>query len=292
MEKVCGVYRIRNVKTGMFYIGGSARNIISRWGDHKRRLRNGQHKNTHFLNAWKKYGEDNFSFDIIWECRKEDVFKYEQVLIKMFWKIGLLYNLNDRAREPIIVNRKSVCSYRVPDKKFIKKYESLTAAERDTGASRSKISETCRGIYITTAGFYWAFDGEELVVRESIQGKRKNVKKPICYNKDKSEFKRFDSYSEAAKSFNGSCSTIVAACSGRARTAYGYFWACGDEKPHIYESSNCKKRVGKYKNGELIETFDSAAAASRDVSSTRLNISRICRRLSGDDYGFDWKYLD
>lgn len=280
---------IENLVDGKMYIG-SASVIHDRLIHHRWCLNNGRHENNHLQNAWDKYGEDNFRFVPLFECEeRERVGKlgYEQAFFDLIW--GYLYNINPVAE--LMTPTRAVCSWD-KNKNFLKRYDSLASASRDTGAHVSAISKVCKGKLRTSAGFFWTYDNEELVVSPPRKNIGSNPSCPCSYNNDGIEFKKFYSYSEAAKSFNGSSATIAAACSGRARTAYGYFWACGDDKPHIYESSNCKKRVGKYKNGELIKTFDSATAASRDVGSTRSNMSRICRGLSGGDYGFDWKYLD
>lgn len=62
--KLKGIYKIINKITGKFYIGSSS-NIHVRWLNHKIELRNGTHKNSYLMNAWKKYGEKNFVFEIV-----------------------------------------------------------------------------------------------------------------------------------------------------------------------------------------------------------------------------------
>ena len=68
MIKLSGVYEILNTTNGHRYVG-SAVNLKSRWVDHKKRLRGGAHENGHLQNAWNKYGEDTFEFDVLeyWE---------------------------------------------------------------------------------------------------------------------------------------------------------------------------------------------------------------------------------
>lgn len=59
-----GIYKITNTKTNMFYIGSSY-NIPRRWREHRNRLNSDTHDNQHLQNAWNKYGETNFKFEII-----------------------------------------------------------------------------------------------------------------------------------------------------------------------------------------------------------------------------------
>ena len=52
--------------------------IKNRWNQHITYLSNNKHHNIILQNAWKKYGENNFSFEIIEECKEEDLFLLEQ----------------------------------------------------------------------------------------------------------------------------------------------------------------------------------------------------------------------
>lgn len=62
-----GIYRITNNINGKVYIGQTY-NFKRRFRVHKKKLNNGEHYNEHLQRAWDKYGEENFSFDIIEEC--------------------------------------------------------------------------------------------------------------------------------------------------------------------------------------------------------------------------------
>lgn len=59
-----GVYLIRNKANGKVYVGSSVR-IEERWEDHIRELNGNRHNNRYLLHAWQKYGQENFSFEII-----------------------------------------------------------------------------------------------------------------------------------------------------------------------------------------------------------------------------------
>lgn len=59
-----GVYMFTCSKNGDRYIGSSV-NIESRKSGHIALLRNGKHHNKHFLNVWRKYGEDSFEFQVL-----------------------------------------------------------------------------------------------------------------------------------------------------------------------------------------------------------------------------------
>jgi group I intron endonuclease len=56
-----GIYSITNIITGTVYYGQS-KNIEQRFYRHRYQLKSGSHKNSHFLNAWNKYGKNAFIF--------------------------------------------------------------------------------------------------------------------------------------------------------------------------------------------------------------------------------------
>lgn len=63
-----GVYRVHCLKSDVFYVGETI-NLHKRIvGEHLPSLRAGRHENSHLQRAWNKYGEQNFRFEIVWEC--------------------------------------------------------------------------------------------------------------------------------------------------------------------------------------------------------------------------------
>ena len=83
MIKKCGIYKITNIIDGKMIIGLSS-NIFSRWWQHKKLLRKNKHYNSYLQNAWNKYGEQNFVFEILLECPEEKLNEEEIRLIKEY----------------------------------------------------------------------------------------------------------------------------------------------------------------------------------------------------------------
>lgn len=66
-----GVYRIVNDINCKIYIGSSI-HVNKRLEEHRSTLKNNCHHNIHLQRAWNKYGEENFSFEIL-EIIEDDV---------------------------------------------------------------------------------------------------------------------------------------------------------------------------------------------------------------------------
>jgi group I intron endonuclease len=62
--ELSGIYKITCLKTNKIYIGSSI-HIDGRWNRHKHDLRKKIHPNLLLQNAWNKYGEKNFEFEVI-----------------------------------------------------------------------------------------------------------------------------------------------------------------------------------------------------------------------------------
>jgi group I intron endonuclease len=75
-----GIYKISNTISGKFYIGSSFK-MAKRKCNHFSSLRNNRHGNRHLQNAWNKYGEDTFIWEVLEETTKEVLIQREQFYI-------------------------------------------------------------------------------------------------------------------------------------------------------------------------------------------------------------------
>ena len=92
MDKICGIYYIKNLINGKYYIGQS-QDIYKRWARERMYLRSDKTAwNEHLQNAWRKYGEDNFEFSIIEECDIEKLDEREIFWIEKFDSFNNGYN--------------------------------------------------------------------------------------------------------------------------------------------------------------------------------------------------------
>lgn len=80
---LCGIYKIINNINGKVYIGQSIK-IQSRWKSHIQALKRGDSNCTLLQRAWNKYGEENFSFEILELCHEERLDELETKYIKIY----------------------------------------------------------------------------------------------------------------------------------------------------------------------------------------------------------------
>lgn len=90
-EIISGVYCICNIMNGKMYIGESI-DIYRRWHEHVQDLRDGIHNNIRLQRSWNKYGEHNFKFSIIEECKEENLTDREKYWIKFYDSFKNGYN--------------------------------------------------------------------------------------------------------------------------------------------------------------------------------------------------------
>ena len=93
MTKMCGIYEIINIVNNKRYIGQSV-NISARFRHHKNKLRKNEHRNLYLQNAWSKYGEENFVFNIITICDETELDELEKKYIIIYNTCERTYGYN------------------------------------------------------------------------------------------------------------------------------------------------------------------------------------------------------
>ena len=78
-----GIYIIKNKINDKVYIGSSV-NIPIRKYSHFYQLRNNRHHNNHLQRFYNIHGKENFVFEILKECREEDLLSWEQHYLDLY----------------------------------------------------------------------------------------------------------------------------------------------------------------------------------------------------------------
>lgn len=90
-ELKSGIYKITCLENGRVYIG-QAKNILSRWTEHRSKLNGNYHINKHMQSAWNKYGESNFIFEVLELCENDKLNEKEINYILEAKKFGKIFN--------------------------------------------------------------------------------------------------------------------------------------------------------------------------------------------------------
>lgn len=129
-----GIYQIVNFVNGMRYIGSSS-NLKNRLCEHKRQLNKNCHTNKFLQNASNKYGINNFKFEILLYCSKEDLIFYEQRAIDAY-DFNTLYNIRIKAESNQGLKASDETRKKLSTERKTRKLSSET---------RKKISESHKG---------------------------------------------------------------------------------------------------------------------------------------------------
>jgi len=203
-----GIYQIHNLVNDMIYIGRT-KNIIQRRRKHFSMLKSGNHWNKHLQAAFNKYGEENFSFEILEECSESELADREQYYIELYlynclWH--MTYNKSKYSTGAFCLTSKQVSAIKsnIRGRKFSKEH-------------REKLSVGKRG---EKNPFYGT--GPTIATNAAKLRHRKRVKQvDLCTNEVINIFK---SERSACDAVGVSYGTIGKCCRGIQKTSVGYNW--------------------------------------------------------------------
>lgn len=223
-----GIYKIECTTTGVVYIGSTSVSFKKRWRKHKQRLRHNYHENSYLQNAWNKYGEDKFVFEIAETINNIDIIKErESYWLSLYFPKGRDYcfNLSDHTdggntvkdEETRLKLSQSVKASYTPE---LRKLRSIQ------GKSRSK--ELAEKLKETTSTEKWktanANKNRELAKNPEWLQKMKDINKhkQVKVRTDRDEI--FESVTEAAKQTGAMRANIRACINGKIKTSKGRKW--------------------------------------------------------------------
>lgn len=103
-KKDIGIYRIVNIVNGHVYIGQTKEGFQRRFWLHRWQLRKGSHDNCYLQNAWNKYGEGNFEFQVLEVLDTGKIDDREIYWIAYYRKHGGCYSIQDGG-QPITIGQ-------------------------------------------------------------------------------------------------------------------------------------------------------------------------------------------
>ena len=309
--KLSGIYKIINKTNNHIYVG-SAVDLKGRWSTHKNRLKDNKHHSIYLQRAYNKYGADNFVFEIIEECSKDDLIKREQYyfdLLKPNYNVakiagsslGLKHSKESSLKKSLNHAFKgkfgkdslsSIPLYQYDQNgNFIKKWHSGADVERDLSFCAANIRKTFK-THTLCYGFYWTpeYMGEKIDNVPKPKD-RKRTKKPIeQYDLNWNFIKEWDSAIDASGAFLEKKKGGFAneALKDPSKTCYGFHWKY-KEVDTIKKSSRIILQYSL--DGELIKTWKSVSSILRffNIKGT-YQINKHLLGQTNEFQGFIWKY--
>lgn len=238
-----GIYKITCLADQKVYIGLSS-DIEKRFKTHLSKLRHNHHVNAHLQGAWNKYGENNFTFEILELCDNQDQLKSKEIeYISLYNSTNHKYGYNitpggdgvmDNSNHEV-GEKKSISTSRRPvvcfDKNgiLVKRYRNATKASLDVGASSdSNIWGCCekRYGYKTAMGYYWMYEDDYLKNGFNIQ---KYQPKPLGvkvaqYDLNGNYIHTYKNMHEAARITGIGFRMISRVCNGERPHTHGFIW--------------------------------------------------------------------
>ncbi len=318
-----GIYTITNMVNGKIYIG-YAINFNKRKANHWSSLNRNEHRNIHIQRAWKEYGEESFSFDILEECEELFLASQENYWCKMLDAHNPEYGYNiasthpdDKSRhsEETIERMRKIWKdkiengYKMPKpnygpdmyKKMVetrksngKLWHSVETREKQRIANTGKIPTN---VYIPNADD-----------KKRISKCIKDAHERGCYNIHKigiiqlnlkGEFiKEWECAKDIQRELKYEASQITACCKGKWGQARGYKWLYKEEyeKGIIISTSkrifNKDKIIQLTKCGTFIKQWSSQKEASINMNINAGYINRCCVGVEKSAKGYKWMYAE
>ena len=264
-----GIYKITNQINGKSYIGQSI-HIEQRWEEH---LYKSSYSSL-IKYALYKYGINNFTFEVVEECKQEELDEREQYWIQYYDSFNNGYNLTMGGGGAV-------------------KY-SVEAVYEDYLITQS-IEKTAKNIGCHT-------QTARRILREyGINNHEQSDAKPVeqIDTKNLKVIKQYTSIQEAADEMGVEHGAIRMALIGKHKTSAGYYWRfVGEDKQfEVATVKYWKTKVQQldYNEDIVINEFESAADAAEFLGKDRKNggsqITAVCNGRKKSAYGFRWRKI-
>lgn len=260
--KLCGIYRITNKINNKNYVGSSV-NLNERRSMHYRLLRIGKSHSSKLQNAFNKYGENSFVFEILETC---DCAELEQKEIEWIIKLNAVkngYNTSIDVRCPTRGFKHSVESRL----KMSESQKSRVRSDWEIDSSRKRLVEfnqSQKGVAKTEQH------------RERISEANKGRKQTLETRQKMSDYRK---------------KNPVNFWLGKSRNESDKLKMSESHKGKTGEKHPRSKRIAQINlKGEVLQTFVGISEAARQLNIKRKSISNCLCGLSKTAGGFIWRY--
>lgn len=301
------IYSITNMLNGHKYIG-KTNDVERRWREH--RYGNG---GTSILNkAFKKYGIDNFLFEIIAQIPFNNTDELNDVLNQLEVYYISLYNTLKEGYNAT-AGGEGISFYhhseetkqkisrgqigKILSEEHKEKCRIANLGNHHTEDAKYKITQALlnrdHAIYEKMADKLRGKTRNHEMIMKAAEKRRKPV---LQYDMQGNFIQEFEAASQAGF---GRGTNITACCKGKILSACGFIWRYKESEnyPHTIEVPerwvDSKKKVGQYdKNSILIAEYSSISEASRATGISTGNIYQCLKGKYKQTKGFIWKYME
>jgi group I intron endonuclease len=280
---ICGIYKIENLINGKVYIGQSV-DVNYRLTNHKSESFNPNSNSyeTAIHRAIRKYGIENFSFEVIERCSPDELKDREVYWIKKYESYEKGYNMTHGGEGVPSINRQYI--YELWDKGM-----SIGEIYEYTGHGKHSI------INILTN--YENYNKDESYKRGKKVFSQCMSRKIEQYDLNGKFIAIYNSVAEAAEVVNTKPHNINEAIRGKLLSAAGFQWVLeGDNPPGIYDAKSTNKKrpvVRLDKNKKFIEEYESIGDATRSMNFKSTGcIWACCNDHSRTSGGYYWMYKE
>lgn len=318
-EKISGIYKITSKHNGKVYIGQS-NDIYRRWKSHWKQVAKGDKDYIH--NAMRKYGKENFEYEIIERCNQDVINEREIYWIEYFDSYKNGYNLTTggegvKGKKYSLEEKENMREYAKnnniskPVLQFdtngilIKEWRSCSEIGRTTNMLSTNIHDciTHKDGYRLAYGYIWVY-------KDEYDKLGLNIEPYLSINKEISYYKIFqiNNQNKIVKVWNNiyeildankkyKKSSIYASCNDNIKTAYNYVWTYENNYDINFDYSIkfIKNRTYKTiyqfkKNGVFINKYNSLIEAENLTGIGKTAISQCARHELKTAGGFIWLF--
>lgn len=298
---ITGIYKIVNMVNGKVYIGQSI-DIEKRWAKHRRNAFNPNDKGYNYplYSAIRKYGVENFSFEILEECSRNELNEKEIYYIKEYKSNQKSYGYNIVEGGGEAPHTSKLSENHISE--IIQRLKTTSDNNATIGADYNISSATVRDINV---GKVHRREGETYPIREriSVPNSYHLINKPEALKL--AGLVKQHGFGQVGRMYGVEAKTVVDWCKKykipyhKAELISWYNKKMGiiDEEEPIKVKKNkfqCEKPVKQIDpiSGEVIKVYKSASEAARVLGKSNTgSISNVCNGLRPTIYGFAWKFV-
>lgn len=219
---ITGIYKIENKINGHIYIG-QAVDIKSRWRIHIYSSFHEKHKdyNDVIHRAIRKYGKENFSFEILEEYSRDMLNNKEQYWIEYYDSYYNGYNAS-KGGNNYEHNTKPIDLYNLQGEYIETIYGAYNVAIK-LGVSRNVVYQVLHHQRKSCGGYQIKYQEDPQKIEKYVSSQGGKI--PIVQmDLENNIINTFDSIADACRETGFDPSTISKCCKGKLKTHHGYKW--------------------------------------------------------------------